>query len=110
MTAIKETLTKEFPDLGIILTRIDELDKSHKLEIREKDREIEELNDKLDDLERDISNKEDEIEELEKDQSDLSHVPKRLLQNDLDTIGKMELFAEHFDKFNYFQLKEMLEA
>jgi predicted nucleic acid-binding Zn-ribbon protein len=78
-------------------------------DIKDKDKEIDDLEEEVSDLNIKVDTLEDEIESLERDSHDVGHVPARLIQNDLDTIGKMEVVAEHFDKYNYFQLKERLE-
>lgn len=108
MTTILSALENEFPTFVDIIKRVNELDNKNKESIREKDKEIKVLNEKIEDLERDIENKDEEIEDLERDVKSTNDIPDRLLQNDLDTIGKIELFAEYIDKYNYFQLKERL--
>lgn len=109
MGQILESIEKEFPAFVDIVKRINELDQSHKNTIFDKEKEIRILQNKIESLESDLEDKEGEIESLESDIHDTSDIPKRLLQNDLDTIGKNELYAEYIDKYNYFQLKERLE-
>jgi len=109
MTQTLETLKNEFPALGEILTRVEEIETDLKEELAEKDDEIKKLEKRIEDLEETIDEKDGEIDGLEGDVKDTSDIPDRLLQNDLDTIGKIELFAEYIDKYNWFELKERLE-
>jgi chromosome segregation ATPase len=94
---------------------INELEKTIKEledEIKEKDETICDLKKEIDSLKDDNSDLEDEVDDLKLELSrkkDLDHIPDRLTSNDLDTIIKMELFAEYIDKYSYFQLKERLE-
>ena len=109
MTQTLETLKNEFPDLGKILIRVDEIESGLKEQLSDKDREIRQLNRRIEELESDISDKEELIEELEESEKDTSDIPERLLQRDLDPRGKVELFTEAIDKFNWFELKERLQ-
>src|SRR5690606_9979587 len=105
MTQTLETLKNEFPGLGEILSRVDEIEVNLKGELKDKEKEIRKLKDDIKHLEEEVEEKKEEIESLEGEVKETSDIPDRLLQNDLDTIGKLELFAEYIDKYNWFELK-----